>query len=57
MNIVVGKKELTGRGPEDKLVDSECPECGSVYFDAAISHAQAIHDREEKCCGKLIIIT
>jgi len=44
---------LRGRGPEDQWVDSKCPVCGAYYFGAALEYAQAMHDRNENCTGRL----
>jgi len=42
------------RGPKDAWVDSQCENCGNVYFDCGISQAQALHDRDEDCDGRLL---
>jgi hypothetical protein len=44
---------LRGRGPESEWVDSKCPVCGAYYFGAALEYAQAMHDRNENCAGRL----
>jgi len=44
---------LRGRGPDDQWVDSKCPVCGAYYFGAALEYAQAMHDRNENCTGRL----
>lgn len=44
---------LRGRGPEIDWVDSKCPKCGAYYFGAALEYAQAMHDRNENCKGRL----
>jgi len=42
------------RGPRNEWVDSQCETCGAVYFDCGISQAQSMHDRDEKCEGRLL---
>ena len=31
----------------------KCPVCGGYYFGAALEYAQAMHDRNENCMGRL----
>ena len=41
------------RGPENERIDSQCDKCGGYYCDCGLSQAQAMHDRNEPCDGKL----
>ena len=47
---------LVGRGPERDWTNSQCARCGAIYLDAAVPYAQAMHDRNESCTGKLSIM-
>jgi hypothetical protein len=46
---------LVGRGPERDWTDSQCTACGAIYLEAALPYAQAMHDRNEPCTGKLSV--
>ena len=47
---------LVGRGPECDWTDSQCARCGAIYLDAALPYAQAMHDLNDACNGKLGIM-
>jgi len=42
------------RGPESERTDSQCAKCGGYYMDCGLAQAQRLHDRTERCDGKLI---